>query len=132
VRINFENGCVANVTASRISDKKVRKFRIFQKNAYINIDFLKKQTDIFALTPEMENSLQIASFKLSETNEKSIYYKKLVTEDANAMLEEQKDFIHSINNNKSPLVTGEDGLAALKLALSIEKVIQKNLEKVKL
>jgi len=127
VRINFENGCVANITASRVSDKKTRKFRIFQKNAYINIDFLEKKTDVFALTKETEDFFRIANFKLSEDNEKTIYYKRLSGQDANAMVEEQKDFIHSITNNRLPLVTGEDGLAALKLALEIEDIIQKNL-----
>ncbi len=130
VRINFENGCVANITASRVSDKKTRKFRIFQKNAYINMDFLDKKTDVFALTKETEDFLRIAKFKLSEDNEKTVYYKKLSGNGTNAMVEEQKDFINAIKNDQKPIVTGEDGLAALKLALEIENIINKNLAKI--
>ncbi|MBN2281440.1 MAG: Gfo/Idh/MocA family oxidoreductase [Candidatus Marinimicrobia bacterium] len=129
VRINFENGCVANVTASRISDKVVRKFRIFQENAYINIDFLEKKTEFFAMEPLDKNYYLIKNFDLPGHNKKTIYYKCIEGKEVNAMVEEQKNFIDAVTKNQPPLVTGEDGLAALKLAHRIEAVIQKNLSK---
>ncbi len=127
VRIVFNNGCVANLTASRVSDKKIRKFRIFSKNKYLNIDFLKKETDLYTLNNPTKHSQKLASLKIDKGEEKSIYFRKLHEKNINAMLEEQKDFIHAIKNHKPPLVTGEDGLEALKLANRIEKIIKTNL-----
>lgn len=128
VRISFENGCIANVTASRVSDKIVRKFRIFQKDAHINIDFLKKSTEIYTLNNNNDDMQKFSSFDFMPDINKTIYYKKLESPEVNAMVEEQKDFISCIKNHKAPLVTGKDGLAALKLALDIEKIINDNLK----
>lgn len=124
VRIAFENGCIANVTASRISDKKIRKFRIFQENAYINIDFLNKKTEIYTLDKTQYNSGQIDFDK----PEQYIKFFKPEIPEANAMFEEQVDFIKSILNQETPIVTARDGFVALSLALQIEDVIRKNLE----
>jgi len=128
VRIDFANGCVANITASRVSDKKVRKFRIFQQNAYINIDFLNKKTEIFSLDKKSDEYKELAGFQLADKKKKTIYFKQMEAPGSNAMLEEQKDFIHAITTQQAPIVTGEDGLAALKLALQIEKTINQNLK----
>jgi len=131
VRLLFKNGCIANVTASRVSDKKVRKFRIFQKDAYINIDFLNKNTEIF--TMENKGGMEkLSSFDFIPGDNRAIYYKKLESPEVNAMLEEQKDFINAIKTNEPPHVTGRDGLKALKLALDIEKIINDNLRKANL
>lgn len=131
VRIVFENSCIANVTASRVSDKIVRKFRIFQEDAYINIDFLNKNTEIYAMTNKTGDMEKLSSFDIIPGSTKSIYYKKLESPEVNAMVEEQKDFIASIVHHKKPLVTGKDGLAALKLALEIEEIINETLAKAK-
>ncbi|MFP4546670.1 MAG: Gfo/Idh/MocA family protein [Fidelibacterota bacterium] len=127
VRIDFANGCVANITASRVSDKKVRKFRIFQQNAYINIDFLNKKTDIFSLDKKSEEYHELAGFQIADKEKKTIYFKQMEAPDSNAMLDEQKDFIQAITKQQDPMVTGEDGLAALKLALQIEQTINQKL-----
>jgi len=114
-RIAFQNGCVANLTASRISTKTMRKIRIFQKNKYIGVDLLGKSVE----------DISIASN--SAENGENLFDKKSYTaEDGNAILEEQKDFIAAIRQQKSPKVPASDGLAALKVALEIEEIINRS------
>lgn len=133
-RLKFTNGCVANVTASRVSDKQMRKIRIFQKDAYLSIDFLKNQTNIYSLTENPGeipgNAIPVAELKIDDKQTKLITYQEIHTTESNAMLEELRAFIHSIENGIPPLVSGEDGKRALEIALQIEKQIQTSLKKV--
>ncbi len=134
VRIKFKNGCVANITASRVSDKQIRKIRIFQKDTYVNIDFLKKETEIFSIknNPNIfkNEPKSIASLHIGETQEKNIYYSKNESKNTNAMLEELRSFANSIATKTEPSVNGRDGLKALQLALQIEEQIKQNLMKI--
>jgi predicted dehydrogenase len=122
VRIEFDNKCVANLTSSRISMKKMRKMRLFQKDAYIGIDFLEKKTEIIKLnSPEDKN---VFTFDI-ETNsgKKTIAIANPVVEDGNAIKLELAAFYNSIVNNTETLVTVFDGFRAMDVAHQIlEKI----------
>jgi len=133
-RIKFTNGCVANITASRVSNKQMRKIRIFQKDAYISIDFLKNQTEIYSLSEDAgeipQGSIQIAELVTASDRKKVITYKQVDTDKSNAMLEELRAFTHAIETGTPPPVSGEDGKRALEIALKIEQKIQSTLKTV--
>jgi predicted dehydrogenase len=112
-RIEFENGCFANLTASRISMKNMRKSRFFQKDAYISIDFLKKQTEIVK-TDDMAMILENA-----EGVKRQLYFEKPEIEQSNAILNELESFANSINNKQKPIVDLNDGCLALNTAQKI-------------
>ena len=118
VRIEFNNGCVANLTSSRISMKKMRKMRLFQKDAYIGIDFLDKKTEIIQLnTPAIVNAF---TFDI-ETNsgKKTIAIANPVVTDGNAIKMELEAFYQAITNNTEPLVNVVDGFRAMDVAHQI-------------
>jgi len=129
VRLGFENGAVANVTASRISLKKMRKFRMFQKDKYISLDFDKGSADIFMLTEKDDESLEGLSVGEIEGTGKKIVYSNKSKKDINALLEENIDFVNSILNNEPVTVTGEDGLKALEVAIEIIDKIEKGMDR---
>lgn len=118
-RIEFENGCVANVTASRLSMKQMRKMRLFQNDAYISLDFLNKKTEIITL----ENAIDGEDDNLIIDNGKT--KKKIGIEmpdspPINAIETELSYFANAIIHNKEPEVTAFDGLKAIDLAEKIE------------
>ncbi len=118
VRIEFDNGCVANLTSSRISMKKMRKMRLFQKDAYIGIDFLDKKTEIIKLnTPEDKN---VFTFDI-ETNsgKKTIAIANPIIEDNNAIKMELEAFINAIVHNTDTPVNVLDGFRAMDIAHQI-------------
>ncbi|MGI8584460.1 MAG: Gfo/Idh/MocA family oxidoreductase [Chitinophagaceae bacterium] len=122
VRIEFDNGCVANITSSRISMKKMRKMRLFQKNAYISIDFLEKKTEITRLrTAEDKDAF---TFDIETNNgKKTIASHALKIEDNNAIKMELESFRDAIFNNISTVVSEVDGFRAMKVAhLILEKI----------
>ena len=125
VRIEFDNGCVANLTSSRISMKKMRKIRLFQKDAYIGIDFLEKKTEIIKLKqPEDEN---VFTFDLETPHGiKTIAIANPETQPSNAILMELQSFINAVNNNTPTEVTEIDGLMAIKVAYQILDKIGNN------
>jgi predicted dehydrogenase len=121
-RIEFENGCVANLTSSRVSLKTERKLRIFQKNAYITIDFFKKETNVFQLKelavdeePEGEMVIDPGDGK----PRKEIFYDAPEIKDINAIQHELQLFAHAIINDEQPPVTIEAGYRSLKVAHEI-------------
>ncbi len=124
-RIEFENGCVANVTASRISAKKMRKMRIFQRNAYISLDFTDGFSEIFYLPEPDQASFKDSTmaFSLGQIDagnqKRDINYTKLERKDVNPLLNELYAFVNSVKNNKPVMVSAEDGLEALKLANTV-------------
>lgn len=124
-RIQFKNGCVANVTASRISQKKMRKMRMFQKDAYITIDFLQGLSEIYRLVkPDKETiGISYGEIGVGEKRKKVIYEQPEIPE-VNAMKYEQELFIKSILTNTPPVVSGEDGKKALEVADFIIKTIE--------
>ena len=120
-RIEFDNGCVANLTASRISMKNMRKSRFFQKDAYISVDFLTKELEVVRMeTVEGEpNPLDIV-FDMGEGKPvKKIYFDKPDIGEINAIKEELNSFHDAIVNDTTPLVSLEDGFRALDVAQQI-------------
>ncbi|HLT24788.1 MAG TPA: Gfo/Idh/MocA family oxidoreductase [Ignavibacteria bacterium] len=128
-RITFENGCVANVTASRISQSKMRKMRIFQKNAYISIDFLQNLSEVFKLSTD--DSKKGGSFGLGGIeleNGAKVIYERPVIDDINPLKFELMSFFDSITQDKEPLVTLEDGKQAIEVAGKIIKEVDSSLK----
>jgi len=127
VRIEFDNGCVANLTSSRISMKKMRKIRLFQKDAYIGIDFLEKKTEVIRLNAEGDKNT--FTFDIETNNgKKTIAIANPLIEDGNAIKMELEAFKNAIINNTEPPVTVQDGFSAMEVAHQIlEKINQKQL-----
>ncbi|CAN5172289.1 Gfo/Idh/MocA family oxidoreductase [soil metagenome] len=125
VRIEFDNGCVANLTSSRISMKKMRKMRLFQKDSYISIDFLEKKTEIINISTTAEKG----SFTFDiETNngKKTIAINSPVVKEINAIKTELESFVNSIKNNSPVVVSEIDGYRAMEVAHIILEKINKN------
>ena len=125
-RIEFENGAVANLTASRISMKNMRKTRFFQRDAYITVDFLDKVTEVIQmeeLDGEPDDPMAMVIDLGPGKKKRRIYFDKPQIENINAIVEELKSFKNSIINNTSPTVTIEDGYNALNVAhMIIDKI----------
>jgi predicted dehydrogenase len=118
VRIEFHNGCVANLTSSRISMKKMRKIRLFQKDSYIGIDFLNKKTEIIKL--KEPNDLNVFAFDIeTPTGKKTIAMANPVVPEVNAIKMELEEFKNSIKNNTRTIVSEMDGLMAMDVAHQI-------------
>jgi predicted dehydrogenase len=120
-RIEFDNGCVANLTASRISMKNMRKSRFFQKDAYISVDFLTKELEVVRMedvegeSDQFDMVLELGKGKPS----KKILFDKPDIEDGNAIKEELSTFADAIVNDTTPIVSIEDGRLALEVAQQI-------------
>lgn len=121
VRLEFENGCVANITTSRISMKNMRKMRIFQKDAYVSVDFLEKKSEIIRMEDATQENTDDFSMILenAEKQKKKIWFDYPKVEANNAILDELETFADAIENDSPIRVTLEDGTAALKLAMRI-------------
>jgi len=120
-RVEFENGCVANFTASRISMKNMRKTRFFQSNAYISVDFLEKKSEVVQMKDVIgeKDPLSMIVELGKGKGAKEIFFDQPKIEPNNAILEELKSFYYSIKENKTPIVSVKDGCDALDLALKI-------------
>jgi len=118
VRIEFNNGCVANLTSSRISMKKMRKIRLFQKDSYIGIDFLQKKTEIIKIKqPEDEN---VFCFDLDTPHgKKTIAVSNPEIPETNAIKAELESFVNAIKHNTPTAVSEIDGLLAMEVAHQI-------------
>ena len=116
-RIEFENGCVANLTASRISMKNMRKSRFFQRDAYISVDFLEKKCEVVKMKDAPEQPDDFAMIlQNAEGIKKQIYFDNPAVSPNNAILEELESFADAINNDKEPVVTMEQAARALQVA----------------
>lgn len=126
-RIEFHNGCVANLTSSRISMKKMRKMRLFQKDAYIGIDFLDKKAEVIQM--DQGDDPKAFTFDIpTPDGSKSIAIRNPVVKDSNAIKEELIAFKRSIEENTRPIVNETDGLNAMDVAHRIlEKIAQNGL-----
>ena len=119
-RIEFENGCVANLTASRISMKNMRKSRFFQKDAYISVDFLEKKCEVVKMKDAPEQPDDFAMIlQNAEGNKKQIYFENPEIIQNNAILDELESFADAIKNSKTPIVSLKQGAKALKVAQQI-------------
>lgn len=119
-RIEFENGCIANLTASRISLKNMRKSRFFQKDTYISVDFLEKKTEVVKMKNAPKNPGDFDMIlQNAEGQKKQIYFENPNIVPNNAILDELETFAEAIKNNTKPIVTLRDGANALKVAHQI-------------
>ncbi|MCJ1806913.1 Gfo/Idh/MocA family oxidoreductase [Flavobacterium covae] len=125
-RIEFENGCVANVTSSRISMKNMRKSRFFQKDAYISVDYLDKVCEVVRMkdAPETPGDFDMI-LQNAEGVKKQIYFDNPDVHLNNAILDELESFADAINQDATPVVTLEDGTEALRVAYQIIECIEK-------
>lgn len=134
-RLGFANGCVANITASRISQKKMRKMRLFQRNAYIGIDFLQKFSEIYQLVDADNFKLQPNQIpiELGQVNQqgqaKKITYERRQIDETNALKMELESFIQSVKTGQRPAVSGKEGKQALRVAIEITDMIKSQVEK---
>jgi predicted dehydrogenase len=119
-RIEFENGCVANLTASRISLKNMRKTRFFQKDSYISVDFLEKKCEVVKMkdAPKDPGDFDMI-LQNAEGIKKQIYFDNPEVANNNAILDELETFADAINTNTKPIVTLYDGTEALRIATMI-------------
>lgn len=119
-RIKFENGCVANLTASRISLKNMRKARFFQRDAYISVDFLEKKCEVVKMkdAPEVPGDFDMI-LQNAEGLKKQIYFDNPQVNPNNAILDELNSFADAIANGTEPIVSLEQGTRALKVAKQI-------------
>lgn len=131
-RIEFENGCVANLTASRISMKQMRKMRLFQQDTYISLDFLEKQAQMIRLFATDAQHLppedQLMEFD-TPAGKKWLHLQMPETVATNAIQEELDTFAQSIIQDTAPVVTLSDGFEALRVAHLILKEIESRLRK---
>lgn len=132
-RIEFDNGCVANVTASRVSVKSMRKMRIFQPGAYISMDFLKKKSDLFRISDHKPESEETNHFEidLADNSKKYITFETAEKKDVNAIKMELEYFYKAAAHNKPVPVTVQDGYNAMHLAQSILDKINAQLQEKK-
>ena len=125
VRIEFNNGCVANLTSSRISMKKMRKMRLFQKDAYIGIDFLNKKAEVIKLKTPLD--LDVFSFDIETPNgKKTIALSNPSVPEVNAIKLELEKFCEAIVENTPTLVSEVDGFRAMDIAHQILQKIKHN------
>ncbi|EKF54751.1 Gfo/Idh/MocA family oxidoreductase [Galbibacter marinus] len=125
-RIEFENGCVANLTASRISLKNMRKSRFFQKDAYISVDFLDKKVEVVKMKNAPKEPDQYALIlQNAEGEKKQIYFENPKVQQNNAILAELETFAEAIENDTIPAVSLEQGTAALRVALKVVELVGK-------
>jgi DUF1009 family protein/predicted dehydrogenase len=119
VRLEFADGCTANVTASRISAKKMRKIRIFQPDSYLSIDCAEKEVDLFHRLPNQGTD----GFP-------EIEYQRLPVPDTDPLEEQLLAFAESVTLGREPLVSGEAGRKALEVATRVSDLIQKRMQKI--
>lgn len=128
-RIEFENGAIANVTASRISQKKMRKMRMFQKDSYISVDFDSGVSEVFRLISpndmNMEHFLSFGEIGIGE-NKKSVIYEQPEVKEVNALKHELRLFVNTVLDDLQPVVSGQDGLRALRIADIILRKIKES------
>jgi predicted dehydrogenase len=128
-RLQFENGAVANVTASRISQKKMRKMRIFQRDSYVALDFVTGIAEAYRLLPtDADVDPKLFSFGEIGIGEKKkkLVYEQPAQKELNALQYELQLFVDSVLCKTKPLVSGVDGLRALKVAEIILEKIHKS------
>jgi len=128
-RIEFENGTVANVTASRISQKRMRKMRMFQRDAYISVDFNTGASEVYRLASK-DDGIKEPFISFGEIGigdkKKLVIYEQPEQKEVNALQYELQLFVNSIVNKEKPLVSGEDGLKALQVAETIIAKIEES------
>jgi predicted dehydrogenase len=127
-RLQFGNGCVANVTASRISQRRMRKMRLFQKSGYISIDFLEGLSEVFRLVgedePDVAGTMMLGALG-SGAHRRKIVYEQPEVKEVNALQHELGLFVNAVRTGTRPLVSGDDGKHALEVAGMIMDAIRR-------
>lgn len=118
-RIEFESGTVANVTASRVSQSATRKFRVFQQDQYLSIDFGTGELNLTTRKPGQE----------WKDDQIPLDFEAWSLEKGDALLAETKAFVHAVRTGESVVVSGEDGLVAMRVAMQVQREIAARLEK---
>src|SRR5688572_17957043 len=126
VRMEFNNGCVANLTSSRISMKKMRKMRLFQKDAYIGVDFLEKKTEVIRLKTREDIDAFTFDIELPDGGSKTIAVSQPAAPAVNAIRMELEAFRDSILANTKTIVSDVDGYRAMDIAHQILQKIKNN------
>ena len=134
VRIRFENGCVANITASRMSQEKVRKIRVFQEDCYLSLDYMRQEGFVYRMAAEhqKESSLITKLFAsgdttlVSEFGGRKIIREPVPIQKGEPLKRELADFVECAKAGAEPKVSGREGTAALELALEITSRIAQN------
>lgn len=133
-RLVFENGCVANVTASRVSYQTMRKIRIFSSDRYISLDYQAKTAKIYKKGPKLRDGFDVGTFDpTSLPNLKDFLFGQLIESkeltidnQGEPLARELQSFVDSVRNRTEPPVPGEHGLRAMEVADMIQKSIQEN------
>ncbi|MEK6559802.1 MAG: gfo/Idh/MocA family oxidoreductase, partial [Planctomycetota bacterium] len=140
VRIQFENGCVANITASRVSLTPMRKMRLFSEDSYISIDYQKKDALLYKKSPKLTlKSLNISEMDVSTIADLKSYVfgdllkvEHMKIDDYEPLKKELESFVDCIEERREPVVSGEEGLKAIEVANDILREIEKNLKLAKI
>ena len=135
-RIQFENGCVANITASRVSFEPMRKIRLFSEDSYISLDYQKQEAMIYKKSPKLTlKSINVEDKDVSTIKDlKSFVFgdllkiERIKMDNQEPLKKEIESFVNCIKNGENPVVSGEEGLTAIKTASIIKDEIEKNLE----
>ena len=125
-RLEFENGCVANFTASRVSTERVRKLRFFQPHQYLSLDFARQDLlmiDVTAAAGMDPGQLAALAERVSQHPSAGLSLKKISVEQGEPLRLEIASFLGAVRTGATPVVSGEDGRAALALALEINRAI---------
>lgn len=127
-RLRFENGCVANVTSSRIAKTSVRKLRIFQQDMYVTIDFLLGLTEVYRILDAHEKDPNaIVTAPLDENGgHRQIVYEKPEVKKINALRFELENFAQAVQGETAPIVSGQDGREALRIATLVQEQIEQD------
>lgn len=120
-RLTFENGAVANLTASRISLKPMRKIRLFQKEGYFSLDLAERRADIYRMAGDDAGDETGMKFPLGKSG-KYVLYNKATASDEDMLCSELTRFLEAVQNRSKPEVTIEDAIEALRVAVEIEKI----------
>jgi predicted dehydrogenase len=134
-RIQFENGCVANITASRVSFEPMRKIRLFSENSYISLDYHKQEAVIYKKSPELTpKSIITENTDVSPIKDlKNFVFgdllkiERIKMNNQEPLRKELESFVSCVKDGKQPVVTGEEGIKAIKAATIIKEEINKNL-----
>jgi predicted dehydrogenase len=132
VRLEFENGCVANFTASRVSTERVRKLRFFQPHQYLSLDFARQDLlmiDVTAAAGMDPAQLAALAEMVSQHPSAGLSLKKISVEQGEPLRLEIASFLDAVRKRATPVVSGEDGRAALALALEINRAIAAHAER---
>ncbi len=135
-RIQFENGCVANITASRVSFEPMRKIRLFSEDSYISLDYQKQEAMIYKKSPELTlKSINVEDKDVSTIKDLKgfvfgdlLKIERIKMDNQEPLKKEIESFVNCIKNGENPVVSGEEGLTAIKTAAIIKDEIEKNLE----